>query len=328
MSSRPPEAVRERDLPSWAQRVVDALRAPLAETRRRHAHLPDRSVGRERLLLYLLFVGGLAATLWALFGLRTGSVVPWRWGAGIGVVLLSAAGLAARTRAHVRLADGAVLAPEGLLWVEGVRYRALAREHIRAVTLDGDVLSITHDDGAWVLMRATPSTAEARKLAEHRDLLERWLAGELIADARLMPPFPDRRAATIFAKHVAVAAAASLFFWLVAVVPATGDAGVAVRSFVEAIAAEDFDRAHELLSPAARARIDRDALPAHLPDELQRATGIAINSVRGSLGTVAEASTCVDGYLDGLEGYSGFAFALIETDDGPRIESWRSGQCR
>lgn len=93
------------------------------------------------------------------------------------------------------------------------------------------------------------------------------------------------------------------------------------------LAAKDYDAAYDMLSSGRRGEMSRKQFEAQLPKELRSCTGISINGISGGVGTVVGSESCVDGYLDGVQGH--FAFDLVSEADGAlAIDRWREGSCR
>lgn len=179
----------------------------------------------------------------------------------------------------------------------------------------------------WQQYSATPGTPKHQVLEHRLGVLQAWLRTGAVP----APPEPGSalpKPSRWFAVRSLAASAAVLgFLWLTLVMPSTSDAGRAARRFVNHVFDRDFDAAHALLSARLRQSIPPGGLDASLPPQLKAATGFSVNAIGSGSGVVSGYSHCVDGYLEGVEGFSLYAFELVTEDGELRVDAWHAGQC-
>ena len=347
-NQRPPD-VRAEELPEWARDALAKL-----QTARDGGHgrryfedgerwyVPEQGLAlwargsRVGLLLFapaLAYPVGIALLAWALLGLRSDQVVWWRWLLGAGLALVGSVGVTLLRRwLHCPPFAGLVVAPGGLLVVDGNRYRCAARKDIHRIVLEEGRLAVEY--GAmrrlWRQYSATPGTPAHADLERRQRDLQAWRESGAL-------PAPDRegreygrppRLVGASSKLLMLVAGLLVFGWLTLVLPATSDAGRITRQFVERVGAGDYDTAHTMLSPRLQNRMPRERFEALLPAELKAAQGFTVNGISGGVGSVVGVETCVDGWLDGVSGNSGFRFELVSDGQTQRIDAFRSGTCR
>jgi len=283
----------------------------------------------------LVYGAGVGLLGWAVFGLRAEQLVTWRWLLGALLVGVGALVFNLAKRRPAQRESGVIIAPEGLVVISNGVYRFTDREQVHEARFDSGRLTVVYGDErrVWCLFSASPEQTEASKnLARRQTELAQWHELGTIETIEPMGALADRPPSSLAVatlKGIAGAVGLSLFVWVTAVLPSTSDSGQATRRFVDYLAADRHDEAYAMLSERRRAELPRERFEASLPEPLRDATGITINGISGGVGTVVGAETCVDGFLGGVEGYSGYAFELVTAEDGTeRIDEWRSGQCR
>lgn len=328
-NQRPP-TVSEAELPGWAQATLLPLYQKEQKARDGYSRYvnPDVDAG---CLLYLIWPVGVGLLAWGLYALRSDELVWWRWAAGATLAAVGIVAILFRYRQTAGLPLGTLLTPAGIFVVVREGVRLVAREHIHAITFDGGRLEVVYgpEQRRWCLYSAEPGSKGERYLTtRHQELVHWHQTG--VGPSQSHPTVqahrePDTR------KFLGGFAAATIglvgFLWLTGVMPATSDSGRTVRGFVRHVGSGQLDEAYAMLSASARKRIPRAAFESRLSPALRGSTGFSVNGVSGSIGTIAGAESCVDGWLQG-ESNAGYAFELKSEEGTDKIVEWRAGACR
>ena len=333
-SEEPPE-LRRDELPAWASTALVSLEEAHTKDEGHHLdgarwYLPEHGLalwwwrrsflGALWIPCALLWPVGMGLLIWAVFALSNEEVIAWRWAAGGTLAVVGAFGVSRVSRwFHQTKLNGLLFAPPGLLGIEGDVYRVASRAEIHDFALvDGRIVAIYGPDRrGW---RQRSSTAPGL-LEEHLAALRQWKSSGLL-------PTPasgrKRRKRIRFLAVIAGSIGLLAFLSLIAVSIGTSEASRVARSFVDAIAAKDFDAAYELLSTEKKRGLPREEFEASLPAKLRAATGFTVNA----LGIGGE-TACVEGSLDGVDDAPRFVFHVHDDGDMERIADWHDGgRCR
>ncbi len=295
----------------------------------------SRPSGRGLLLVATgaLLLAGFGLLVWALLALRTDRVLTPLWVSGGLLAFFGAVGVSVvwKWLAEPKL-DGLLVSPHGLLVKDGARYRIAARAEIHELVCQGGQLTVVYgpERRSWRQYSARAGTAAAGIIEQRGRALTQWHTSGVLPppqgprDPQRAPRPTHKLALTI----LAIVTALLGFLWLTLVMPARSDAGRIARAFVAHVRAGEYDAAYALLSTERKRSLGRDQFEATLPPKLRSASGFTVNSMSTGVGTVVGSETCIDGWLDDVSGYSGYAFDMIVESDALRIETYREGTCR
>jgi hypothetical protein len=141
---------------------------------------------------------------------------------------------------------------------------------------------------------------------------------------------PHRKPIGVFRPTLGLLGASAVFLAstaLALLLPARSESGRVVRAFVDHTAGGDLDSAYELLAERKRQQLSLQQFQATLPSKLRAASGFTVNGQSGGVGAGDGSETCLDGWLDDVDGYSGYRFDLVAEGDEQRIVSWQEGSC-
>ncbi|HJL16479.1 MAG TPA: hypothetical protein RMH99_12530 [Sandaracinaceae bacterium LLY-WYZ-13_1] len=341
------ELVAREELPDWA---TEALRAYLDARRREDAPYYPRVGGlwrfrdgelsfwhrrgsqrRPSCQAVLVFLAGLATLGWAVAGLGDGEIDYLWFGLAAGLLVAGIVAFNVRLLGNTLPGhDGLLVTPDGLIAIEGEGYRAVPAERVEGFEVrDRELVARLDDAPPLLVQRAKDLEHERVLLAGRAELLDGWLH-----DRALSPPDPadpattSRETSRLFYPAVLGIGAAlfGAFTYVTVVVPERSEAGTEVRDFVSDLGAGHLDRAYDRLSAAQRDERPREGFEGSLPPSFLEATGYDINGL-GHSRDERGVRTCIDGWLEGVSGHSGYAFVLVREGERLRIDGWARAAC-
>ncbi|MEZ4370043.1 MAG: hypothetical protein R3B07_04430 [Polyangiaceae bacterium] len=326
-----PDTLTVDRLPDWARRAVGPMDEETGKRYGWYEHLGLRGcLGPLAAVPYLLGIGLL---FWGLFALRAEELIVWRFALGSVFVLVGGPLAVSGLRRYHGRGNGLLLAPEGVIVVADGKYRVVGREQLQDVRFERGCMYFVYgpERRTWVQYTGPEAGEGARMMDARFQEIARWLKEGTRPPNNPLPKLsapPSASPLRAGLVGLGIAAGISGFLWLTVVHPATSDAGRVTRGFVGALANKQYDEAYAMLSTERRQRTSRAQFERELPAKLRESTGITINSISGGIGEAVGGGACVDGWLDGVEGYSGYAFELSEDGDQAVVSDWREGTCK
>lgn len=273
---------------------------------------------------------GLGLIFWAVWGLRAGDVVMWRWVTAGALVTIGAVAFArSKTLVLLPSRDAMITAPDGLVSAVDDRHRVVERTSITGVDVrDGEVVALRRSGPPLSLLSGRGDDAEA-ELAEQAELLRGWLRDGVIPEAPETFT-PDQSDGPVFWVGTLLTGAVIWggFCYLTCVMGARSDAGVAVRGFVDELAGGKDELAYQRLTEDYRQEHSLEEFREEVPPSFREAEGFDVNGISTATGFDGTERTCIDGWLDGVTEGSGYAFAVRHQGDVARIAGWKAANCR